>query len=131
MQCKFTKSDGSQCKARALKDNIFCPSHQNLISKTENNPPNENGPQENRKNQSHLVISIPELNINNPGDLPPFLIDTIRNVRSGVMNSRVGSVIGYLTGMLLRSYEVTDMNERIEKIERLISGSFVEIKPDM
>jgi hypothetical protein len=103
----------------ALKDNIYCCNHNALVNKKDT------------PLSGKLVINLPELNIDNVTDLPPFLIDTIRNIRGGVLNVRVGSVIGYLSSILLRSYEVADLHQRLEKIEQLISSSFVEIKDEV
>ncbi len=124
MQCKFVKPDGTLCNANALKDNLYCFQHTRLtMQKDEQNL--------NPLSANKLVISLPDIKIDDVNDLPDFLIDTIRNVRGHVIDAKVGSVIGYLTNILLRSYEVADLQNRVERIEKLVSNSFVEVRDDI
>src|SRR5271157_2438427 len=115
MKCKYTKPDGTRCKAIALKNNPYCLPHAKQTEKKDISKNNK------------LIISLPELKIENTKDLPQFLIDTISNVRGGLIEAKIGSVIGYLSSILLRSYEISDFESRLERIEQVISTAFVEI----
>ena len=127
MKCKFTKPDGTACNINAMKNSGFCWHHSPDVNDQDKHAALSRG---GKTKKNKLIIHLPELKIENTKDLPPFLIDTIRNVRSGILSAKIGSVIGYLSGILLRSYEISDLNARIEKLEQLISSSFVEVKED-
>ena len=115
MKCKYTKPDSTRCKANALTNNPYCLPHS---KQTEKKDPSKN---------YKLVINLPELKIENTKDLPQFLIDTISKVRGGLIEAKIASVIGYLTSILLRSYEVSDFESRLERLEQIISTAFLEI----
>jgi len=116
LNCKYIKPDGNQCKANALKNDEYCLPHSKLILKIKNAA--ETGP----------VNAVIPLHIESIDDLPEFLIDTIGNVRDGLLQAKIGSVIGYLTSVLLRSFELSDLQKRIVRLEEVIHAHFVEIK---
>jgi hypothetical protein len=57
-------------------------------------------------------------------DVPAFLIDTMNNLRSGNMGIRLGTALGYLSGMLMKSFEVADLEVRIERMEKYMKENF-------
>ena len=123
MKCSHIKSDGEKCTSYAVKGGTFCWRHSPDITHEEKLEASKKGG-DNRSKK--IIINLPDLRIENSKDLPPFLIDTIRGVRGGVIDSRIGSVIGYLSSILLRSYEVSNLEERIEHLEQTMSCAYVE-----
>jgi hypothetical protein len=124
MKCKFIKPDGIRCNSYAMSNHDFCWRHSPDVSDEEKQESLKKGGK-GFKN-SRIVINLPDLKITNTHDLPPFLIDTIRCVRSGIIDTRVGSVIGYLTAILLRSYELSNLEERLERLEQTMSNAYIE-----
>jgi len=49
--------------------------------------------------------------------VPPLLADTINRVRKGQLDPKIASTIGYLAGVLLRSIEVSELEERTRSLE--------------
>ena len=124
MKCKHIKTDGSQCNSYAMKNNNYCWRHSpDIPDDVKLHSLKQGGKGGNRR----LIINLPELKIENSGDLPPFLVETIRSVRAGLIDTRTGSVIGYLTSILLRSYELSNLEERIEKLESVQTSGYVDI----
>ena len=123
MNCKFIKSDGKQCQAFAIKGSEYCLPHSKHVLKLESSMNSTNS-----TNSTNLTNSTNSINIKSIDDLPDFLINTISNVHDGLLQARIGSVIGYLTSVLLRSYELSDLQKRIIRLEEVIHAHFVEIK---
>ena len=123
MKCKFIKPDGTKCNSFAMTNHDYCWRHSPDVSDEEKL---ESLKQGGKGGKRRLVINLPDLKIENSHDLPPFLIETLRGVRGGIIDARIGSVIGYLTSILLRSFEISNLEERIEKLESSMSYAYVE-----
>jgi hypothetical protein len=48
------------------------------------------------------------------------MADTISRVRAGEMDIRVANCLGFLTDKLLKAFEVSRLNDKVEFIERII-----------
>jgi hypothetical protein len=55
--------------------------------------------------------------LNYPADIPQLLIDTIKQLREGTMHVRIGTAIGYVSYILLKSYEISGFEERLKALE--------------
>jgi len=63
---------------------------------------------------------LPELPINEPNDAVLLIVDTINRVRSGELDIKTANCLGFLTDKLLKAFEVSKLNDRVEIIERVI-----------
>ena len=63
---------------------------------------------------------LPPVEINSSKDVIRLLVTTINEVRSGVIDLRVANCVGYLSGHLIKAFEVGDITEKIELINSLI-----------
>ena len=63
---------------------------------------------------------LPPVEINNGKDVVNLLVTTINEVRAGTIELRVANCIGYLSGHLIKAFEVGDITEKIELINALI-----------
>jgi hypothetical protein len=115
MKCKFKKSNGKKCGANAMHSSEFCWYHTPDISNQKKKLVSSKGGKGNSKIE---VIKLPAITIRTAQDIPDLIIDAIQNVRKNRMEIRKGSVIGYLSNILLKAYEVSDMESRVEKIEK-------------
>jgi hypothetical protein len=123
MKCKHIKSNGEQCKSNAMKDSSYCWTHSPEISIHEK----KLGASKGGKNKYNLTpVSLPQIIINDSRDVPPLLVDTIQRLRCGEIDIRLGTAIGYLSNVLLKSYEVSDLEGRIEKMENFVDENFKE-----
>ena len=117
MQCKFIKPDGTQCNANAMSGLDYCYTHNPDISDEEKREAKQRGGQ-NRA----IAISepLPPLKIAEPNDAVLLIVDTINRVRAGELDIRVANCLGFLTDKLLKAFEVSKLNDRVEIIERVI-----------
>ena len=116
MQCTYIKANNQPCKAHAMKGSLFCFTH---------NPETRNehakavvlgGLNSSRKDSANL----PAINLQQPNEVVQLLEETINGVRDGSIPPKVASTIGYLAGYLLKAIEASDLNKRLEVIERVI-----------
>ena len=64
--------------------------------------------------------SLPLVRVKNPQDVVTLLETTINEVRSGELDPRIANTIGYLTGGLLKAFEIGEVNRRVTAIEEAI-----------
>jgi hypothetical protein len=121
MKCNFIKSDGKKCNANALNGSSCCWYHSPEISEEKKKLVSSNG---GKANGYEVCIDLKPISISKMQDIPVLLIDTIHNLRSGYMGIRLGTAIGYLAGMLLKSFEVAELEVQIEKLEKYAEENF-------
>jgi hypothetical protein len=59
-------------------------------------------------------VSVPE----SAGDVKRMLAEIMAEIRTGKMDPKLGSTLGYLGTALLRAFEVADFEQRLERVER-------------
>lgn len=114
-KCQHLKENGERCEAWVMTDRKFCFTH-NPDTKKERILANARGGMTPRKNQNPL----PSIEIAKPQDVVLFLVDTINKVRGGEMDVRVANCLGVLSGHLIKAMEVSELEGRVESIERVI-----------
>ena len=114
-KCKFIKSDGEECKANAMKESEFCFTH-NPDMEDERMSAVRRGGSSPRKTYEPL----PEVKIENTKDVVNLLSLTISEVRAGSVELRVANCIGYLSGHLIKAFEVSTLEERLVKLEKIM-----------
>ncbi len=123
MKCTFTKSNGETCKANAMKNSSYCWYHSPEVSHYEKKYISSIG----GKNKLKLIpLGLPEIIVNDSRDVPPLLVDTIQHLRKAEIDIRLGTAIGYLSNVLLKAYEVADLEVRIVKMEKYMEENFKE-----
>jgi len=117
MQCSFIKPDGTQCNANAMSGLDYCYTHNHDISDEEKREAKQRGGQ----NRAVAISEpLPPLAIAEPNDAVLLIVDTINRVRAGELDIRVANCLGFLTDKLLKAFEVSKLNDRVEIIERVI-----------
>jgi hypothetical protein len=117
MKCSFIKSDGNKCKAFAMKNSNYCWIHSPEVSEQAKSSARLLG---GINRQVQIPANLAEMAIKDTRDIPPLLVDTLFHIRRGEMDIRLGTAIGYLTNILMRSYELAEIENRMEKIEKFI-----------
>ena len=117
MKCEFIKPDGTQCEAHAIKDSEFCYFHNPDISDEEKREAQSNG---GKTKALTLKEALPELPIAKPEDAVMLVADTINRVRAGTLDIRTANCLGFLSDKLLKAFEVSRLNDRVEIIEQVI-----------
>ena len=119
MRCSFIKPDGTQCNANAMSDSTFCYTHNPDISDEEKREAKQRGGQ---ARALTIANPLPALPITEPNDAVLLIVDTINRVRSGELDIKTANCLGFLTDKLLKAFEVSKLNDRVEIIERVLLG---------
>ncbi|MFA6427226.1 MAG: hypothetical protein WCW16_02140 [Candidatus Magasanikbacteria bacterium] len=119
MRCNYIKFNNKQCLASAMKNSRFCFIH-NPETKKERREAILRGGRMSKKNRSRL----PPVIINKPKDVVVLLATTINEVRSGLIELKIANCLGYLSGHLIKAMEVSDLGERVSKIEETLNKNF-------
>lgn len=114
-KCQHSKEGGERCEAWAMTDSEFCFRH-NPETKEERALASARGGMTPKKNGHPL----PPIEIGKPQDVVLLLADTINKVRAGEMDTRVANCLGVLSGHLIKAMEVSELEGRVETIERVI-----------
>lgn len=112
MRCKFTKPNGDQCEANAMKDSVLCFTHNPAVAEKKKAAVSKGGKSPRRNHQP-----IGAIEINNTKDIVGLIIQTINEVREGTIEVRVANCIFYGTGHLIKAFEIIDLDERITRLE--------------
>jgi hypothetical protein len=116
MKCSFIKPDGSQCNANPISDSEFCFFHDPNSEKKKKEAQINGG----KANKIILKEALPVLTINESRDVITLLIDTISRVRGGEIDIRLANALGVLSGQLIKAFEMCQISDRVEVMERKI-----------
>jgi len=116
MQCQATTKAGQQCRAHALIGKKYCLTH-DPESKNQMKAYAQKGGQVKKKVQVHLASIEFQGDVKEVLDL---LADTINRVRSNHMPARTANTIGYLASVMIKALEISQLNERLIKVEKII-----------
>ena len=111
--CKFIKKDGSPCKAHAIKDSDFCFFHTNAENA-------KTAGQMGGKQGRHKVLFESNLSLKSTEEVTQLLEKTINEVRRGDLDKSIANCVGYLSGVLLKCLEQSELEQRISKIEEAV-----------
>ena len=118
MKCKFIKPDGTQCNANAMSGLDYCWTHNPDISDEEKREAKQRGGQ---ARALTIANPLPALPIIEPNDAVLLIVDTINRVRAGKLDIRTANCLGFLTDKLLKAFEASQTNDKLERIERLLA----------
>jgi len=117
MKCKATKEDDEQCNANAMNGSDFCYTHNPDIPEEEKKQAQANG----GANRALILKEpLPVIALTEPSDAVLLVADTIRRVRAGELDIKTANCIGFLSDKLLKAFEISNLNGRLELVERTI-----------
>ncbi|MFC1627456.1 hypothetical protein ACFL18_02810 [Patescibacteria group bacterium] len=116
MKCKFIKSGGSKCQANSMRGSDYCFSH-NPDTKTEKRLAVLKGGLANKKS----YLGFEPVEVKTLEDIKSLLSKTINWVVTGQVhcNNPAGS-IGFLARCFLDVYEKTEINKRLDDLEKQV-----------
>jgi hypothetical protein len=113
MQCTYIKPDGSQCWANAMENSDFCWFHAPEVDYERRDSNSKGG----KAHRTGIYRDLPSIPLKTIKDVPELLMDTVRQLRAGFIGPRIAATLGYLSGMLIKSFEVSCMDTRLKKLE--------------
>jgi hypothetical protein len=116
-KCKHMLKDGDKCQAWALKGKEYCFSHDPESREAKLLAVAKGG------QSKEILIHAPlqKIEVNTPKDVVILLAQTIGEVRSGQLDPRIASTIGYLAGHLLKAFETSELNEKVNEVKNAIA----------
>ncbi|MGH9537144.1 MAG: hypothetical protein ACRD3H_04430 [Terriglobales bacterium] len=130
-KCEHKKSNGERCRAKALTNDRFCFFHSPAKNQERRQARKAGGVSRSQKTTVlHPVTE--DQRLQSPTDVCDLLGTTINQVRSGLLDSRIATTVGYLATALLRGMEHGHLDDRLSKIEAklgIVDGTRKEIIP--
>ena len=117
-KCTHILDNGEKCRAWALKDKVFCFSH-DPESKDAKALAVRNG---GLVKPIRIETALEAIEVKTPTDVVMLLGTAISEVRSGVLPQQVANTIGFLSGHLLKAFEQASLNEKVNEIKSVLSG---------
>ncbi|KKQ35288.1 MAG: hypothetical protein US50_C0019G0010 [Candidatus Nomurabacteria bacterium GW2011_GWB1_37_5] len=114
-QCQFIKQNNEKCEANAMTDKGYCFTH-NPETKGAKQLAVIKGGKSPKKNYNPLS----PIEISDSRSVVNLLATTINEVRQGKADLRVANCIGYLAGHLIKALEVSELEGRLETVEKVI-----------
>ncbi len=117
MLCKASTVAGSPCQARPMQGSDYCYLHDPAVSEDEKRDARSRGGKE---NQITVISPQPPLKLKSAKDAIVLLEETINGVRSGKLDVKIANCLGFLTDKLLKAYEVAELSDKVEVMERFL-----------
>lgn len=114
MRCEFIKPNGEQCRADAMNNSRFCFSHNPETKEAKKEAVKRGGLA--KKNRLNLL----PVKIKTIKDVISLLEDTVNRLRGGEVEPRLANAVGYLAGHMIKGLEKSDLEERLEKLEKAV-----------
>lgn len=116
-QCIFIKKDGKRCGSYPVEGSSYCINHEPRMQEKKLEAVKNGGA---ATSYEKLGLALPEMVISNPSDVVGAAVQTVNEVRAGQLPPKVASTIGYLLGIVLKAYEVANLDQRVELIESVL-----------
>jgi len=111
-KCSATTKRGNPCRAAAAYGSQFCPLHGDPARASELG---RIGGLQNRHyvETEEVTIALPST----PEDVKNVLAQAMVDVRAKRLDPRTASALAYMSGFLLKSFESTDVQQRLARLE--------------
>lgn len=116
-KCIFIKEDGQQCEGFAIKGSEYCLSHDPNSEELRAERAKMGG-----KSNSSQYIDIPlePVKIKSATDILEILENTVNEVRTGKITIKAANTIGYLLGIAIKVYQVSELEMKLDNINKVL-----------
>jgi len=112
--CPCKRPNGGACRAKPTAGSEFCFFHDPGLAADRLAAQQAGG-------RRHKAASLPadtaDCDLKNVGDVIALLGMTINQVRRGQIDPRVSNAVGYLAAILLKGFEIGNLDRRVSDIE--------------
>lgn len=113
-QCRYKRPDGRECQANAIARSGLCFFHDPERAADRSEAQRAGGL---RNKGTSLPADTPDFEMRNVRDVVAMLGLTINQVRRGQIDPRVSNAVGYLSGTLLKAFEIGSLEQRVSALE--------------
>jgi hypothetical protein len=125
-RCKASKADGSPCRGSARPGSDFCTFHDPALAERRRAGRKAGG--EARRARKPAVApggdagpaAVKPVPLAEAKDVKALLAGCINDLRAGRMDPKVGNAVGYLSGLLLKTFEQIDLAAEVEELKKLL-----------
>jgi hypothetical protein len=110
-------ADNKQCSGFAIDNSDYCLSHDPNLSDKRKERAILGGSANGYKT---LEQSLTPLSITSPDEAPKIALQIMNEVRSGILPVKVASCLAYLLNTLIKSYEISQIKDRMEIIDSVL-----------
>jgi hypothetical protein len=121
-KCSFRKKDGSRCGANAQPANGLCVFHDPARAADGRRARKAGGIRRSRA-AAVLPSDTPDHPLGTSKDVSELLAKSINQLRTGQLDPKVATGVGYLSTVLLRALEQGPAEERLAKIEAILAAN--------
>lgn len=116
-KCKQIKDDKTPCGAFPMAGSEYCYLHNPDISAEAKKLAQQRG---GASTSLTVAEALPVMTLETPQDAVELIADTINRVRAGKLDVRIANCIGVLSGHLIKAFEVTQLKDKMELIDRVV-----------
>ncbi len=116
--CRASTKAGSPCRACPAPGKSFCTFHDpRPAAAAAQATARQEGGRRRSLPRAALPTDLPDITVAGVRDIGPLLSETINQVRKGLLDPRIANTVGYLASVLIRAFEVGDLENRIALLE--------------
>jgi len=106
-----------QCEGFAISGSEYCLSHDPYSKDIRTERAKSGG----KSNSSQFVNDpLEPINLKSASDISKALEKTINEVRTGKISIKAANTLGYLLGIALKAYQVTELDTKLDSINRVL-----------
>jgi len=117
-KCKAIRKDGKRCRAYAISGSDYCMAHDPSLAAKRRQWRRAGGRVKGEKNR----IVEEATRLKRPRDVQQMLAVTAEKLERGEIDPRTANALGRVASLLLKAMELTNIDERIERLERTMGG---------
>ena len=118
-RCGALTASGTPCRGVARGGARFCSFH-DPAAKRDVDAGRVAGGRARATPRATVPAAEGDLAIGSVGDVCTLLAKTINDVRTGRLDPKLANCVGYLSGILVRAFEVGELEERLAMLERSV-----------
>lgn len=118
-RCGALTASGTPCLGVARSGARFCSFH-DPAAKRDVDAGRAAGGRARSTPRATVAAAEGDLAIGGVGDVCTLLARTINDVRTGRLDPKLANCVGYLSGILVRAFEVGELEERLAMLERSV-----------
>ena len=127
-KCIYTNIEGEKCHSYSMSNSLYCLSHdpdkgeERLLRA-------QNGGK--ATSYEKLEMQLKPFDITGPDEIISAVLQTVNELRTGQVPPKIASTIGFLLNIALKGYEIRNIGDRVEIIDRVLleRKSSERIKP--
>ncbi|OGO04603.1 MAG: hypothetical protein A2Y60_01855 [Chloroflexi bacterium RBG_13_54_9] len=115
-RCQFIKENGERCEAKCCLGSPYCYFHHPSLS-------NERAVARRRGGLNRYARGEPgNYQIETPGDILAVLVDSLNQATALPNTAGRAKAIGYVASILLKTFELSDLHNRLRALEKRVLG---------